>query len=377
MKVVKRKKYLVAGVFLILLAGSGLWVTVTLEKPPLAEINTARQRLAGARLARLSGFESELLHKASLHFDSAMILWNRENERFFLFRDYGEVRFHADRAGTLAGESVSQTREMIRDAGKELRIRIPSVEDKLAYFQDRYGQFPYEKRDMEELTRARLLFNEGEIAHRMDDLPTSKQKMDQAEAILAQLMERYQRIEAGYFRSYGQWNLWVEETVEKSRKEKVPCIVIDKYARSCHLYKNGKLQKTYAAELGPNWIGDKTLQGDRSTPEGQYRVVSKKAKGQTKYHKAFLLDYPNQDDRARFQQNKRNGTLHSEAKIGSFIEIHGSGGKGADWTDGCIALNNKDMDELYAACETGTRVTIVGSVVPLETINERYNQSFR
>ncbi|MEZ5072175.1 MAG: L,D-transpeptidase [Bacteroidales bacterium] len=78
------------------------------------------------------------------------------------------------------------------------------------------------------------------------------------------------------------------------------------------------------------------------------------------------MDYPNAEDTKRFRNNKKNGRIPGDAEIGGLIEIHGKGGKGSDWTDGCVALRNEDMDAVFAACPNGTRVTIVGSTRPLE-----------
>jgi lipoprotein-anchoring transpeptidase ErfK/SrfK len=57
--------------------------------------------------------------------------------------------------------------------------------------------------------------------------------------------------------------------------------------------------------------------------------------------------------------------IAASADIGNLIEIHGDGGKGIDWTDGCIALKNTDMDILYKLVPNGTTVTIVGTAQPL------------
>ena len=102
----------------------------------------------------------------------------------------------------------------------------------------------------------------------------------------------------------------------------------------------------------------KRRQGDRATPEGRYRIVAKKS--YSRFHRALLLDYPNAADRARFAAAQRRGEVPRDARIGGLIEIHGEGGRGQNWTDGCIALSNGDMDELYSRVSTGTRVTIVG-----------------
>lgn len=81
-----------------------------------------------------------------------------------------------------------------------------------------------------------------------------------------------------------------------------------------------------------------------------------------------MLNYPNEEDTAKFREEIASGTLPHNAKIGGLIEIHGDGGKGIDWTEGCIALTNKEMDQIYKIIKVGTPVTIVGSLVKLEEI---------
>jgi murein L,D-transpeptidase YafK len=118
--------------------------------------------------------------------------------------------------------------------------------------------------------------------------------------------------------------------------------------------------RRYDAEIGANALGVKRRQGDRATPEGRYRIVKKKDRGQSTYHRALLLDYPNDQDRKRFAAAKRRGEIPRGAAIGGLIEIHGDGGRGQNWTEGCVALANPDMDDLFARVPVGTRVTIVG-----------------
>ena len=57
-------------------------------------------------------------------------------------------------------------------------------------------------------------------------------------------------------------------------------------------------------------MGDKNQQGDKSTPEGLYKITDKKSNGQTTFYKALMLDYPNDDDKKRFLQNKKNGVIN-------------------------------------------------------------------
>jgi murein L,D-transpeptidase YafK len=100
-------------------------------------------------------------------------------------------------------------------------------------------------------------------------------------------------------------------------------------------------------------------------------VTKKFDGGKTKYYKALLLNYPNDEDTARFNAEIANGSLPPSAKIGGLIEIHGEGGRGIDWTEGCVALTNREMDLVYRYVKVGTPVTIVGSMTELGDIVKR------
>ena len=188
-------------------------------------------------------------------------------------------------------------------------------------------------------------------------------KLDSAEITLSRYIFHYEQWLTGYLDQNSLWTEMLKRTISHSRKYNTYCIVVDKLARECILYKDGEVLKVYSVELGANWIGDKHQQGDKSTPEGYYKIIEKKSQGDTRYYKALMLDYPNEEDQARFLQKKKNGLIKPDAKIGNHIEIHGNGGKGADWTDGCIALQDEDMDVIFKLCSSGTWVTIVGSAL--------------
>jgi hypothetical protein len=134
-------------------------------------------------------------------------------------------------------------------------------------------------------------------------------------------------------------------------------IVINKTQRKLFLYQQGELCKMYPVDLGKNPKGPKLHQGDMKTPEGDYRVIEKRNRGQTQFYLAFLLNYPNEIDRKRFEMAVKNGVVPNEVGIGSLIEIHGEG-IGFDWTKGCIALDNRHMQELFGQIPVGTVVKI-------------------
>jgi hypothetical protein len=157
------------------------------------------------------------------------------------------------------------------------------------------------------------------------------------------------------------WRQWADATIEESRLRGDMAILVDKLRRRVTLYRSGQPVLRFPAELGANGLRRKEHAGDRATPEGIYRVVQIKQAPTTKFYKALLLNYPNDEDRMRFALGQRRGTIPTRAGIGSLIEIHGAGGEGRDWTDGCIALTNEDMDRLFVDVRLGTAVTIVGT----------------
>jgi hypothetical protein len=134
-------------------------------------------------------------------------------------------------------------------------------------------------------------------------------------------------------------------------------IVIKKGKRKLHLYRDCRLYGTYPIDLGENPQGPKLHQGDNRTPEGLYRVIEKKDRGRTKYYLALLLDYPNLRDRSRYETALKAGKVPNGSGIGNLIEIHGEG-RGEDWTQGCIALYNHHMDNLFGSVPLGTPVWI-------------------
>ena len=172
-----------------------------------------------------------------------------------------------------------------------------------------------------------------------------------------------------YFKYYPVWRKWAESAIRESKQNQSYSILVDKLSKKCYVYYNGVKKYEFDVELGVNWVGDKKKMGDKATPEGVYRIV-KKFSG-TKYNNALLIDYPNDEDMVRFNHEKSKGLIPKNAKIGYGIEIHGSGGKGVDWTEGCIALEDREMEMIYKIATVGTSVTIVGSVKNLQQILTR------
>jgi murein L,D-transpeptidase YafK len=105
------------------------------------------------------------------------------------------------------------------------------------------------------------------------------------------------------------------------------------------------------------------MEGDKKTPEGNFKVISKKP--HQKWHKMLMLDYPNKESWDKFKQRKSQGKIPKSAKIGGGIAIHGTWPNDdivvddfTNWTNGCIALKNEDLDDLEQFVPIGTKVII-------------------
>jgi hypothetical protein len=204
--------------------------------------------------------------------------------------------------------------------------------------------------------QARSFFEEGLFSRSEQAMRLASRLMDDQAAVLATELGHYadeRRVET--------WRQMAFHTVEWSKTHREAAIVVSKADRRLTLYRNGRHVMSYPVRLGYNGIFEKRYQGDGATPEGLYRVIRKRDRGQTQFYRAFLLDYPNADDRRRFQQARRKGTIPAEAFIGGQIEIHGGDDYLLSQTLGCIMLDNPQIDALFKDVEVGTPVTIVGA----------------
>jgi murein L,D-transpeptidase YafK len=149
-----------------------------------------------------------------------------------------------------------------------------------------------------------------------------------------------------------------------------PKIVVKKADRRLELYSSARLVRSYRIGLGLSPAGDKAREGDRRTPEGSFYVTDKNRK--SKFFRSLRLSYPNiaaaeRGRRARLitqwqyrrivRAIRRGGTPAQNTPLGGEILIHG-GGAQRDWTWGCVALDNRDVQELFGAVPVGTPVLI-------------------
>lgn len=134
-------------------------------------------------------------------------------------------------------------------------------------------------------------------------------------------------------------------------------ILIEKSGHRLSLFAEDTLLKTYRIALGRGGLDAKQREGDALTPEGRYTISSRN--DNSAYHLSLKISYPDPDDIERAQK--------AGVPPGSDIMIHGlRNGLGwlgpfhhlLDWTQGCVAVTNDEMDELWRAVPVGTPVEI-------------------
>jgi murein L,D-transpeptidase YafK len=140
-------------------------------------------------------------------------------------------------------------------------------------------------------------------------------------------------------------------------------IVIDKSNYELYVYDQKGWFATYPVVFGNSSLDDKKMEGDRNTPEGNFKIASKRV--HEKWDRFLALDYPTAESLAKFRLRKQRGEIPSNASPGGGVGIHGTWphddymiDRYQNWTNGCISLKNEDVEDLYSYVPVGTPVTI-------------------
>ncbi len=153
-----------------------------------------------------------------------------------------------------------------------------------------------------------------------------------------------------FFYAHHNWNRLPSGTI-------IDRILVEKSERKLSIFRGAQKLKTYRVALGRNPVGAKEQEGDMKTPEGIYRIDYRNPKSD--YHLALHISYPSDADNARAAERGVNA--------GVDIMIHGlpngHGWIGAfhrhkNWTVGCIALTDEEIEELWRVTPDGTPVEI-------------------
>lgn len=149
----------------------------------------------------------------------------------------------------------------------------------------------------------------------------------------------------------------VPMTAARAPVAKADLIIVEKAKRTLTLYRAKKAIKSYRIALGGNPVGHKEQEGDSRTPEGRYVIDAKNP--WSSFHLSLRVSYPDRNDLAAARKKG--------VSAGGQIMIHGTpeylsalqtAGVFSDWTAGCIAVSNPEIEEIYRLVDTGTRIII-------------------
>jgi tetratricopeptide (TPR) repeat protein len=180
------------------------------------------------------------------------------------------------------------------------------------------------------------------IATQRKQIETSRQKVKGKESEIITLQAKIETLEQKIF---------------ALRTEPADKVLIEKIERRLTLLSKGEVIKTYKIALGGNPVGPKERQGDNRTPEGTYIIDSRNS--DSGYHLSLHISYPNEKDKMRAKE--------LGASPGGDIMIHGiknglswigASHAEVDWTKGCIAVTDEEMEEIYKLVPNGTIVEI-------------------
>lgn len=238
----------------------------------------------------------------------------------------------------------------VEDQAKLITVQVSAIDSRLVL-----GAKPVETDIL--MKQARAFYEQGRYGHSLEASDRAAHNLATQAAMLSRELGRYASPER-----IVQWQQMAKDTVEWSRTHRAPAIVVSKAERTLTLYRNGQKVQSYPVRLGFNGIREKRYQGDGATPEGRYRITSKRGQGQTQFYRALVLDYPNQEDRRRFVRERKTGHIPALRGIGGQIEIHGVENELMAQTLGCVMLDNPHMALLFDRVDKGTPVTIVGAL---------------
>jgi len=341
---------------------------LSMDKPPVSEFKNFGESLSKAKKVNADVYAPELFKAAERNYKNALIEWKRQNERVFFRRDFSKAKEIVITAILKAEES-----QIASGANKDT-VKVKYLKDiellrkKITSYHDLFIKLPLRVQTRKDYEFGKLSVEESLNAFEKGDFMLASKKLTAGKIRISNADKEVNAHLKEYFTQFSKWQQWVQTTISQSARNNSYALIVDKIKHKGFLYYNGKLYKEYDVELGKNWIGDKQYAGDDATPEGLYSVTKKKGTRDTKYYKALLINYPNNEDKISFAERVRSGIIPKRRGIGGLIEIHGDGGKGNDWTNGCIALPNNKMDELFNKMSVGTPVTIVGSTISLSEL---------
>ena len=363
------------------LAGSLSGCVVAVPQDVIEAVENIDRDLMELRAAEFSPTDyTQFAHqwmalKARVQADEDLIRWPWEpNDLEIALRRLQEEGSHTVARLTKERESLRRSAEdkiaRVEDRFRTMTLQVSAIDSRLLL-----GQKSVEIDLL--MKQAHAFYQQGRYDRSLDASDQAAQNLAKQAAVLSSEFGRYADRDR-----ISRWQQMAKDTIIWSRIHRTSAIVINKADRVLTLYRNGQKTLSYPVRLGLNGIREKRYQRDGATPEGRYRISSKRGQGQTQLYRALVLDYPNEDDRRGYRLGQKTGQIPPSRAIGGQLEIHGVENELMAQTLGCVMLDNPHMALLYDRVEKGTPVTIVGALheqnsvaLTLATLDDRKEET--
>lgn len=341
---------------------TGIMVVTGCSEPPAPpEIQLAMTQEKELWRAGASVYAPDTYQTYLSALNSARDLYARERSRMVWFRDYKPISASFCQVVEM-GKGIQQCVETEKQKQSgAVATQATDLQKRIAMLKDLGETLKDRRLAMRKLTQADLRVEDARRLAADNRMKEARDKLDMARIDVEAVVKTIRPMVARYAdrNQIARWKGLVDKAVSDSRRNGGEVIVINKIDRQLTLYRNGAPVRHFDAGFGFNFLADKLYSGDKATPEGEYRIIKKLP--QSRYFKALLIDYPNEEDRRRFSLARQKNLIPRNAGIGNLIEIHGGGGDNS-MTNGCISLNNNHITDLFNQVDIGTPVVIVGTV---------------
>ena len=337
-----------------------LVVTGCSEPPAPTEIQLALTQETELWRAGASIYTPESYQQYLSALNSARDLYTRERSRMVWFRDYQPIAQSFAQVHAMGEKMHGEVQSVARQQSTEIAKTADALEKRIVLLKELSETLKDRRLAMRKLTQADIRIEDARRLAKERRSKEAKEKLDAAridiDAVIKTIRPLLERFADR--QQIARWKTQVDQALAESRREGKDLIIVRKIDRQLTLYRKGGQVREFNAGFGFNFLADKLYSGDKATPEGEYKIVKKVP--YSRFYKALLIDYPNQEDQQRFALAKKKKLIPANVGIGNLIEIHGGGND--SMTNGCISLQDHHISDLFNQVDVGTPVLIVGTI---------------
>ena len=208
-------------------------------RPPIDDVVFAMETLSRAGTNKAGTYSKKLYNEAKAAFDSSMINWNRENEKFILFRNFEKVKDYAKLSASKSRQAAESSISNSNNLKSKLKDKIDSLNQTEKSIDKFFGRYPLSPEIRSRISNGKMLLKEAEVAFDKGQYLPANLKIADAEYLLTNVYDNALDELKSYFKLYPTWKKWIQASIYDSRKNNCYIVIVDKFSRKCYLYLGG------------------------------------------------------------------------------------------------------------------------------------------